>query len=79
MPSISAIGLSGLGAAQLQMQTSARTIAQAGLDPVADSGGGDDFVAATVQQIEAVYSYDANLRTVEVGNSVLGTLLNAFA
>lgn len=105
--SAASVGLSGMRAAQLQLDTSAHNVANAltpgfqrqvvtqlaqpGLGGVdaqtgraseAASAGGDDFghlAEDMVAQRMSVYSFAANLRTVETQDRVLGALLDAKA
>ncbi|KQU80752.1 MULTISPECIES: flagellar basal body protein [unclassified Rhizobacter] len=93
------IGLSGLNAAQLRLDSAAHNIAntqtagfrrqqvvqqarpeggvQADIAPPAESGG--SLEADIVDQMSAAYSYKANLRTLQVQDEVLGSLLDATA
>jgi flagellar hook protein FlgE len=93
------IGLSGLNAAQLRLDSAAHNIAntqtpgfrrqqvvlqaqpeggvQADIAPPAQAGG--SLEADVVDQMSAAYSYKANLRTLQVQDEVLGSLLDARA
>ncbi|MGS5087927.1 flagellar basal body protein [Hydrogenophaga sp. A37] len=104
--SVAAIGLSGMRAAQLRLDTSAHNVANAqtpgfqrqgvtqtarpGLggvdaqvnqDAAGTSAGGDfgHLAEDMVAQRMSVYSFAANLRTVETEDRVLGTLLDTRA
>jgi len=93
------IGLSGLNAAQLRLDSAAHNIAntqtagfrrqqvvqqarpgggvQADIAPRSEPGG--SLEADVVDQMSAAYTYKANLRTVQVQDEVLGSLLDATA
>lgn len=73
MNGISAIGLSGMAAAMQQASVSAQRIAAAApeVDP--------SLLADTVGMVSATYAFKANLKVVQVGDEMMGTLLNAFA
>ncbi|SHM64426.1 flagellar basal body protein [Rhizobacter sp. OV335] len=93
------IGLSGLNAAQLRLDSAAHNIAntqtpgfrrqqvvlqaqpeggvQADIAAPAQAGG--SLEADVVDQMSAAYSYKANLRTLQVQDEVLGSLLDATA
>ena len=105
--SISSIGLSGMRAAQMQLDTTAHNVAnaqtpgfqrqsvaltaQAGTggvtariaqEPPAIEGGGGGVARLAedmVAQRMSVYSFSANLRTVETEDRMLGALLDAKA
>jgi len=105
--SAASAGLSGIRAAQLQLDTSAHNVANAqtphfrrqvvvqtaqpnlggaqadvAREPEAAAASGGDFAHLAedmVAQRMAVYSFAANLRTVETQDRVLGTLLDAQA
>ena len=105
--SISSIGLSGMRAAQKQLDTSAHNVANVQTQgfqhqavALAAQGGSDGVTAQTVQEAPAraerdadfdrltedkvtqhmsVYSFAANLRSVETEDRMLGALLDTRA
>jgi flagellar hook-associated protein FlgK len=90
------IGLSGLNAAQLRLDTAAHNVANAQTpgfqrqqvvqQAVADGGvqaevsaqrlPGGSLEADAVEQMSAAYSFKANVRTLQVQDEVLGSLLD---
>lgn len=79
--SAASIGLSGMRAAQLRLDASAHNVAnvQTPASSAQGPGGFDRLADDMVDQRMSLYSFAANLRTVQTQDAMLGALLDVRA
>ncbi len=79
MNSLSAIALSGMNAAQLRLDTAAQRIANAQTPVPQGVDVSENLADDLVQTMVAVYSFKANLKSLQTEYSLLGSLLDTKA